>query len=140
MNKWVWMPHAAHFICAKDCQFHLATYVGGGFLVSTVGELWPERAVREIHASVHDADWFAKNRQLKGDAFDDAYMKRFGFQEIGLARKYETLVFKAKRAPEKRSCCPWRVGDLSEIDGQSYNEPDEAYRGHLDLCKKWSAK
>jgi len=40
MNKedWVWMPHAAHFICGHRCQFKLATCVGD-FIVSTVGEM-----------------------------------------------------------------------------------------------------
>ncbi len=40
MNRrdWVWMGHAAHFICGDRCSFHLATYVGG-YIVSTVGEL-----------------------------------------------------------------------------------------------------
>ena len=48
-DKWVWMGHAGHFICGHDCRFHMATRVGK-YLVSTVGELWPSRAVREIHA------------------------------------------------------------------------------------------
>lgn len=40
MNRsdWVWMPHPAHFIAARHCDFRLATYVGG-YIVSTVGEM-----------------------------------------------------------------------------------------------------
>jgi len=37
-SRWVWMPHAAHFILGYRCQFVLATYVGK-YIVSTVGEL-----------------------------------------------------------------------------------------------------
>jgi len=36
-NEWIWMPHAAHFICGNACQFKLATYVGK-YIVSTVGD------------------------------------------------------------------------------------------------------
>ena len=46
-SEWLWMPHTAHFICGKECQFHLATYVNG-VIVSTVGELWFDSQVREI--------------------------------------------------------------------------------------------
>lgn len=52
-SSWEWYGHPAHFICGDKCRFHLATKVGK-YLVSTVGELWPERRVREIHAEVHD--------------------------------------------------------------------------------------
>lgn len=34
----IWMGHAGHFICGRECQFRLNTYVNG-FIVSTVGEL-----------------------------------------------------------------------------------------------------
>lgn len=37
-DKWVWMPHAGHFILGHKCQFRLCTYVGK-YIVSTVGEL-----------------------------------------------------------------------------------------------------
>ncbi len=37
--EWIWMPHAAHFICASQCQFRLATYIpASDVIVSTVGE------------------------------------------------------------------------------------------------------
>lgn len=36
-ENWTWMPHAAHFISYFNCQFRLATYVGG-YIVSTLGE------------------------------------------------------------------------------------------------------
>src|SRR6266850_5484134 len=94
-----WYGHAAHLIVGHDCRFHLATVVGK-YLISTVGEYWPGRDSREIHAKVHDPKWAAENIVLKGDYFDFAYMKRFGFQEIGLNRKYETMVFKTGKPCE----------------------------------------
>jgi len=48
-GKWIWMPHAGHLIVSSDCRFHLNTYVGG-YIVSTVGEYFPDEGVREIFA------------------------------------------------------------------------------------------
>jgi hypothetical protein len=133
-KDWVWMPHAGHFICSKDCEFKLNTYVNG-YIVSTVGEMWPERAVREIHAQVHNPEWLSQNRHLRGDDFDSAYMKKFGYEEIGYGRKYETMVFKAKKS--KHKCCPYEMVSGSEIDSDGYNKPEDAYAGHLKLCNKY---
>lgn len=136
-DKWIWMPHPGHFICSKDCQFFLNTYIGG-YIVSTVGEYWPDRQVREIHAKIFDPKWFAESSSLKGDSFDRAYMQRFGYEEIGCDRKYETMVFKAKKGAE--ICCPYGASNWSCIDSESYNSPLEAKNGHLKLCAKWSKK
>lgn len=140
MNKadWVWMPHAAHFIMGPNCQFHLATYVNG-YLISTVGELWCERAIREIHARVHDPRWLDQNIHLLGDNFDSAYFKRFGFEDIGYQRKYETMVFMAEPNYEHR-CCQWKMASASEIDGDSYNDAADATEGHMALCEKYAMK
>jgi hypothetical protein len=40
-SDWKWQGHAAHFICAADCQFHMATLIGG-VVVSTVGDYKPQ--------------------------------------------------------------------------------------------------
>lgn len=136
-DKWVWMPHAGHCIIGDWCRFHLSTYVGK-YLVSTIGEYWPERAVREIHASIHDPKWFAENIGLKGDNFDNAYRKKFGFEDIGCDRKYETMVFKAMKSDHR--CCPYKMISGEDIDMDSYNDADSAYIGHLNMCKKWSQK
>ena len=106
-ENWVWMPHCGHFICGDKCRFHLNTYVGN-YIVSTIGELWFERKpreIREFHAEVQDKSWFKKNIHLKGDEFDAAYFKRFGYEELGDGRKYETMVFKAYKSTDK--CCPY---------------------------------
>lgn len=36
-DKWIWMPHPAHFCLAETCRFVLSTCVGN-YIVSTVGE------------------------------------------------------------------------------------------------------
>ena len=131
------MPHPAHFICSSDCRFFLSTKVGD-YIISTVGELWQDRQVREIHAQVYDPKWLEENKSLKGDYFDHAYMKKFGYADIGCDRKFETMVFKAVKAKEK--CCPFRIDVSNEVDFNSYNEADKAYAGHYKLCEKWAKK
>ena len=137
-SSWIWLPHAAHLIVSRDCQFHLATVIGD-HIVSTVGEWWPDRQIREIHAQVHKPEWLAENKHLKGDYFDAAYMKEFGFEDIGANRKYETMVFKSRLTP-KRGCkaCPYVIESGNSLDYDAYNDPGEAYQGHLAMCDKWS--
>nr|QGH72408.1 MAG: hypothetical protein [Podoviridae sp. ctka020] len=134
---WIWMPHAGHFILSYKCRFFLNTYVNG-YVISTVGELWNERAVREICAEVRDPIWFSENRSLKGDAFDSAYFKKFGFEDIGYNRKYETIVFKAKKSNEV--CCPYEIDVDKEFEMDGYNNAKDAREGHMALCKKYSKK
>jgi hypothetical protein len=135
-QNWVWMPHAGHFICGNHCRFHLNTYVGK-YIVSTVGELWFDQSARRIHASVFDKKWYAINITKMGDNFDDEYMKRFGYEELGIGRTYETMVFKAKKQKEGL-CCPYRPIRFEDLDMEGYNDAELAYKGHLKMCKKWS--
>ena len=134
--KWIWMPHPAHFICARDCKFHLATNVGN-HIVSTVGEYLPDAPVREIYAQSRG---FVL--EGKGDARLADYIKKLGYEEIGYQRKYETMVFTSGPSTVTDSewqCCPWVVADYSELDVRGYNTASAAYNGHLELCDKWSA-
>ena len=138
MKDWKWFGNAAHFICGSDCRFHLATKVGK-YIVSTVGQYWPCRGSREIHAEVRDPQWLSENRHLKGDYFDAAYMKKFGYQDIGCDRKFETMVFKAGPICKSKECdCGLPTIDGSELDFMGYNTAGEATKGHMKLCKKWS--
>jgi len=137
-SRWIWMPHPAHYILANKCQFTLATYVGK-YIVSTVGELWPDRDSRRINAKISDPEWWAKNKSLLGDNFDRAYFERFGFETIGYNIKYETMVFRARRMPKDRcSACPYEPIIHKQLDFLGYNDPLSAYKGHLELCNKWS--
>ena len=137
-NSWIWMPHPAHFICSFDCRFHLATVVEGldgkRYIVSTVGEHFPDAPVREI---------LAKQRGVvlegKGDARKYDYLEKCGYEDIGFQRKYETMVFAA--VPSTEACCPWAI-DVSEgeLAINCYNEPGAATSGHMELCLEWSEK
>ena len=136
-ENWIFMPHAGHFICGDKCRFHLNTYVGK-YIVSTVGELWLERGSREIHAQVYDPKWLVENKHLKGDEFDNAYFKRFGFEQLGAGKEslYETMVFKARKS--KNKCCPYEIIVEECVDSKRYGKNEEAVKGHMKLCLKWS--
>ena len=136
-KKWVWMPHPGHFIGSRDCRFHLNTYIGK-YIISTVGEYWPDQMVRRIHANVYDPEWYLKNQDKKGDMFDSIFLSKFGYHDIGVDRKYETMVFKATKS--KNECCPYSASDWLEIDMEGYNSADDATKGHLKMCNKWSKK
>jgi hypothetical protein len=155
-TDWIWMPHASHLCVAHKCRFHLNTYVNG-YIVSTVGEYFPEEEVRRIFLKNRivfpklkiditgkiQTDHLVTNEQvqeilsLKGDYFDAAYLRFFGFEDLGLNRKYETMVFRAsKRDDPTAQCCPWEAtGDCLESAG--YNEPKNAFDGHMRFCEKW---
>jgi len=135
-DKWIWMPHPAHFICSNDCRFVLATRIGK-YIVSTVGEYWPDQAVRRIHAEIYDPIWYTENSSKKGDDFDHQYMKKFGYEEIGCGRKYETVVGHAVKT--ERQCCPYSMVDF-DLDFQSYNKAEDAYKGHMKMCAKFAKK
>jgi hypothetical protein len=135
-----WYGHAAHFICGRWCRFHLATEVNG-YLVSTVGEYWPERQVREIYAEVCDPAWLVENAHRKGDDFDRAYLQRFGYEDIGYERKYETMVFRAGEPCTAEGCnCGPPTIDGSELDFEGYNTAGAATAGHMAMIEKWSAR
>jgi hypothetical protein len=131
-ENWVWMPHPGHLIVGNECRFHLNTYVGG-FIVSTVGEYFPDAPVREL---------LAESQGIKlegvGDARRADYMKKVGYQEIGFERTYETMVFKAMRSAD--SCCPWRQESGMNLDMEGYTNAGDATKGHLRLCRKWAEK
>jgi hypothetical protein len=113
----------------------------GKYLISTVGQYWPDRVVREIHAQVHDLKWLEANKSKRGDDFDNAYFKRFGYEEIGYEISYETMVFKAgKRCDSKECGCGLPTISGSELDFLGYNTASAATKGHMELCLKWAKK
>ena len=135
-SKWEWFGNAAHLIVGQWCRFHMATLIGK-YLVSTVGEYWPERGSREIHAKVADPQWLAKNIHRKGDDFDHEYFKRFGYEEIGCDRKYETFVFKAGERCKAKGCgCGLPDIDGSELDSLAANDAGTATKNHREMCAK----
>ena len=109
--------------------------------MSTVGQLWLDRLSREIHARVHDSEWLNKNKHLRGDDFDYAYMKKFGFETIGCDRIFETMVFEAGKPCAGKECdCGLPAVMGSDLDFKSYNDTGAATKGHMRLCKKWAKK
>ena len=127
--------HAGHFICANDCRFHLCTQVGK-YLVSTVGEMFPDSNVREI---------IAKTRGVVLEGIGDArradYMKKIGFEEIGYGRKYETMVFAAGNPCDAKGCnCGLPSINGSEIDSAIANDAKTATEGHRRLVEKYRRK
>lgn len=132
-EKWIWMPHPAHFICSHDCKFFLSTKIGK-YIISTVGEYFPDSQIREIYAKI-------KKVQLEGigDARRADYMKKIGFEDIGVGTKYETMVFLSKKSPTCKAC-PFVISSGSNIDQNNYKDPQEAYKGHIKMCLKYANK
>lgn len=146
-SDWKWYGHPGHLIVADKCRFHLCTIVGE-FMISTVGEYWPERSVREVHAHVYDPEWLARNTELLGDEFDNAYFERFGYERIGASFMesidddpiYETMVFRTGEpcADPACDCGMPRIADAGNcLDSRRYATAGKATAGHYELCRKW---
>jgi len=103
-SEWRWHGLAAHYICAADCLFHMATEVGG-YMISTVGDL----RLREKDGS-------------RGER-----------QEIGCGRTYETFVFTTKGTRCDCGCGMPEI-NLSEIDSEGANDPADARTNHMAMC------
>lgn len=133
------MPHPAHFICARDCRFFLATKIGK-YIVSTVGEYLPDYQIREI---------FAETRKVKLEGKGDArlydYMKKIGYEDLHHEGwKYETMVFTARKMKKKDrggcECCPFGIVVSESHDENWYKTAKEAMAGHYKLCEKYARK
>lgn len=130
-SDWIWLPNAGHLIIGHECRFHLLTCVGD-FIVSTLGEWWPDRQLREVIA-----DSRGIKIEANEDLWDVEYMKKIGFLNIGYERKYESMVFLSEKSPES-FLYPVTIADWKEIDFIGYNEAKDAWKGHMELCDKWS--
>lgn len=106
-KDWIWMPHAAHFICGPDCQFTLATYVNG-YIISTVGELVTSR--------------------IKSEKFETVALGRLYETMVFKAKKGDDN----KCCPYVMD-----YGDDGDLDQEGYNDPEKAYLGHLAMCEKY---
>lgn len=109
-QRWVWMPHPAHYICSHLCRFHLATAVGN-VIVSTVGEM------------------------VSGGR-DVAEFEEIGSGRLYETMVFSCEPSKPGAVP----CCPFRVAEHSELESDGYNDAGAAYEGHLAMCSKWAAK
>lgn len=122
-SEWEWFGDAAHFICGRWCRFHLATKVGD-YLVSTVGAY-----VHPRHGGGNEQKehlWLEEN---------------WPGEDIGLDRKYETMVFLAgERCAVPRCRCRIPSATGGGLDGRGYDTAGEAASGHLELCLVYSQK
>jgi len=57
-------------------------------------------------------------------------------EDIGLGRKFETMVFRAKKC--WCGCGEWVQRDAKNIDMLPANSPKGAKANHMKLCKKWN--
>jgi hypothetical protein len=120
-DQWEWFGNAAHLITGRWCRFHLATKVGP-WLVSTVGEYVHPR--HGMGSEQKEAEWEKEN---------------WPGENIGLDRKYETMVFRAGE-PCSCGCGLPRAVDWDELEICGYNDAKAAREGHLRLCEEWAAK
>jgi hypothetical protein len=132
---WEWFGNPGHFICARDCQFHLCTLVGP-WLVSTVGEYFPDETSRQIHADVRGIKLEGRGDERRAD-----FMRKCGYVEIGFGRTYETMVFRTDGTrcdSDDCRCGMPKVAEWSELDAQGYSDRGDAQRGHYAMCRKWA--
>lgn len=134
-DEWEWFGCPAHLIVSQDCRFHLATLVGP-WVVSTVGEWLPDSNSWHIYADSRGVEI-----EGRGDAGRADFLNKVGFIEIGLGRKYETMVFRATGERCTRPDCGCGLPELegSELDTEGYNERGAAQHGHYEMCEKWAA-
>lgn len=108
-DQWEWCGQAHHFIAARSCQFHLATWVAEGrFLVSTVGDYRP------------------------GDV--DGEMRPIG---AGDSAFFETFVFTTDPDNRDEESGHAPVTDWSEVEGERVATHEDANITHIRLCRKY---
>ena len=132
-SEWEWYGHAAHFLCSYACRWHLATVVGE-YLISSVGAWVPAEGTMRI-----DAEARGISLKGRGDDLEADYLKRLGYREVGLGRKFETMVF---RVGEERcqvpSCMCGQpiVSDWCELAVAGSNDESAARTWHMALCER----
>ena len=60
-------------------------------------------------------------------------------EDIGLDRKYETMVFECGEKCDC-GCGGYRLADGNELGARGYMTADEATAGHMEMCNEWSTK
>ena len=67
-EKWIWIGHHQHHICANNCDFNLATLLPNGFIISTIGELFDRNSntFLEIgHGRLYETMVFKTNGEFR---------------------------------------------------------------------------
>ena len=60
-----------------------------------------------------------------------------GYRDVGLGRKYETMVFEAKSTDDNVKCCEYEQINGECLDMEGYNTPEDAKDGHILLCNRY---
>jgi len=106
-----------------------------------MGEYAPPRDVQRIRAEARDPAWLRENEHFRGDAWDYAYLDRFGYEEVGHNRSYETMVFPAGPPCWTETCsCGLPSQDGAAEDMRGYNSAREATEGHMSMCEKYAER
>jgi hypothetical protein len=131
-SEWEWFGNAGHFILGSDCRFHLNTLVGN-WIISTVGEYFPDAEIREIIAQCRGILLTGQ-----GDARRADYMEKIGYEDIGYGRKYETMVFAWNGKRCDCGCGQPSPDSFQEVEMQGSNDPIQARRGHMEFCRRYA--
>lgn len=115
IEKWQWFGVAGHFIGSSNCLFHMTTRIGK-YLVSSVGEYFP--------FGVPTNGW----------TWADVV-------EVGLGRKYETMVFKIGKVCRDPECnCRRPEINPRELTMLPANRRGDAQKNHIKLCLEYASK
>lgn len=108
--EWIWMPHPGHLMISRECNFRLTTWVPG-----------------------HENDGFIVS--TVGEWKRSPYDSDEGFLDVSYGYIYQTSVFAARKSNVE--CCPYLPNLHKEFEGKGYNDPGDAFKGHLEMCEKW---
>lgn len=136
-SEWKWFGNAGHLIVGHDCRFHMCTMIGD-IMVSTVGQYLPAEGVCEILATSR-----GKPLEGRGDARRADWLEKFGYEEIGAGRTFETMVLRVLPgvfciAPNCGCGMPTIIPSELETDG--YNTAGEATGGHMRMCDRVASR
>lgn len=127
---WIWYGLVGHLVVGEYCQHHLLTHIGS-VLVSTVGMF-----IHPRHIMGRVAEGIGVEQ-----AFYAARQSLWPGEDIGLNRKFETMVFKAGNPCNIEGCnCGQPELDMTdgELDMRGYNTLLEANTGHMEMCFEWA--
>jgi hypothetical protein len=65
------------------------------------------------------------------------WVEKGKIMEIGIRRKYETMVFRLQKKPHDCGCPKI---DPTELDTAGYNKCSDAIKGHMQMIADWENK
>lgn len=107
-EKWEWFGMAGHLCVADRCLHHLCTKVGD-YMISTVGNYWPDGIRGKKHPIGSGRDF---------ETFVFRLGKKFARCECG--------------------CGVPKPSDMSEIDSLPANDCRTADKNHMKMCRRYA--